>query len=136
MSKGVAMKHALLMILTFVALQGGVARAATQESFGFVAQPDQCIALHQGQVCYQELTFTWTTPTGGEYCLYQLDQQDALICWNGNEQNSFHMDFASSTSLTYQIRTRGQTEVLSQVTVEVAWVYRATRKSFTRWRLF
>lgn len=112
------------------------AAAAAPEPAGFSAQPDRCIALHQGQVCYQQVTFNWNTPSSGEYCLFQLELPEALTCWNGNQQTSQRIDFASSSSLVYQIRGRGQNEVVSQVTVEVAWVYRSSRKSFSRWRLF
>ena len=130
------MKPGLSVIAAFAFSLAFGAKAATPEQFGFTAQPDLCIALHQGQVCYQQVTFTWNTPAMGEYCLYQLEQPEALTCWNGNQQSSYDIDFASSSSLTYQIRVQGQEAVLSQVVVEVSWVYRATRKSFTRWRLF
>jgi hypothetical protein len=110
-------------------------RAANAEA-GFTVQPDKCIALHQGQVCYQDLEFNWQTPTGSEYCLYEMPKPEAVICWTGDQQRSHNLEFASATSTLYQIRVMGSDVLISEVTVEVAWVYRANRKSFSRWRLF
>jgi hypothetical protein len=112
------------------------AHAADGERLGFTAQPDRCIALHQGQVCYQQVEFRWNTPANGDYCLYQLGLPAALTCWSGNRLSSYTLDFASSSSVVYELRPRDQEQALSRVTVEVAWVYRTTRKSFSRWRLF
>ena len=109
---------------------------AADAEAGFTVQPDKCIALHQGQVCYQDIEFNWQTPAGMDYCLYEVPQTEAVVCWTGNELAAHTMEFASVSSTRYQIRIIGQPEVISEVTVEVAWVYRANRKSFSRWRLF
>jgi hypothetical protein len=135
--KGSSVAYRILIVvitLLLVPLAPAV-RAATAET-GFTVQPDKCIALHQGQVCYQDLEFNWQTPASGEYCLYEVPQREAVVCWSGAQQRSHNLEFASATSTLYQIRTMGSEDVLSQVTVEVAWVYRANRKSFSRWRLF
>lgn len=122
----------MILLLASLAPQTRGADAAA----GFTVQPDKCIALHQGQVCYQDLKFSWRTPAGAEYCLYEVSQTTAVICWTGNELASHTMEFASASSTVYEIRVRNSNTVISAVTVEVAWVYRANRKSFTRWRLF
>jgi hypothetical protein len=127
------------VLITFLALLlapfAPDAGAANAEA-GFTVQPDKCIALHQGQVCYQDLEFNWQTPAGAEYCLYEVSQPQAVVCWTGEQLRSHNFEFASAASTLYQIRMMGSDVVLSEVTVEVAWVYRANRKSFTRWRLF
>jgi hypothetical protein len=128
------MTRLLLLALTCLGLLSFEARAA--DAVGFTAQPDRCIALHQGQVCYQRVEFRWNTPADGDYCLHQLGLPDAVTCWSGGGLASYNMDFASSESLVYELRARDQRQLLAQVTVEVAWVYRSTRKSFSRWRLF
>jgi hypothetical protein len=127
------------ILCAFVVVLMAFASAVTQAAeadMGFTVQPDKCIALHQGQVCYQDLEFNWQTPMGAEYCLYEVPKPEAVVCWTGDQQRSHNLEFASATSTLFQIRMMGSDVVISEVTVEVAWVYRASRKSFSRWRLF
>jgi hypothetical protein len=132
---GVALRIFLTFIAILLAPLVPKVWAANAEA-GFTVQPDKCIALHQGQVCYQDLEFNWQTPGGTEYCLYEIPKPEAVVCWIGEQLVSHKLEFASATSTLFQIRTRGSDVLLSEVTVEVAWVYRANRKSFSRWRLF
>jgi hypothetical protein len=131
----VAYRILIALITIFLAPLAPEVRAANAQA-GFIVQPDKCIALHQGQVCYQDLQFNWQTPAGAEYCLYEIPRPEAVVCWTGDQLRSHNLEFASATTTLYQIRTMGSSDVLSEVTVEVAWVYRANRKSFSRWRLF
>ncbi|MGP1609755.1 MAG: DUF3019 domain-containing protein [Burkholderiales bacterium] len=110
-------------------------RAAEQVA-AFTVQPDRCIALNRGQVCYQSLNFQWQTAAGARYCLHQDDATVALTCWTGAESSTYALEFASDRNVTYRIRREGQAEVLAEVVVEVAWVYQSNRQSFSRWRLF
>lgn len=112
------------------------ATAAEQPVAAFTAQPQRCIALNRGQMCYQRLTFMWRTAPGARYCLHQDELGDALACWTGEEQTSLALEFSSDRNVIYRIRREGQAEVLAEVMVEVAWVYQSNRKSFSRWRLF
>ncbi len=135
--KGSSVAHRILVAfitILLAPLAPGV-RAANGDA-GFTVQPDKCIALHQGQVCYQDLEFNWQTPAGAEYCLYEVPKLEAVVCWDGDQMRSHNLEFASAANTLYQIRTMGSDVVISEVAVEVAWVYRANRKSFSRWRLF
>ncbi len=110
--------------------------SADDQPIEFDVKPNRCIALHQGQTCYQKLTFHWQTPASGEYCLFQNSKAEPVTCWAGREKKSFIQAFESDSSIIYQIRIKDQTGNLSTVTVKVAWVYRSSRKSASGWRLF
>jgi hypothetical protein len=131
----VAFRIQIALITLFFTPLAPEARAANAD-IGFTVQPDKCIALHQGQVCYQDLEFNWQTAAGAEYCLYEIPRPEAVICWTGDQLQSHNLEFASAVSTLYQIRTMSGDALISEVIVEVAWVYRANRKSFSRWRLF
>jgi hypothetical protein len=129
-------ENLLLLILAMSLLfASGDARAAEQVA-AFTVQPDRCIALNRGQLCYQSLNFQWQTAAGARYCLHQEDNSVAITCWNGVESSTYELEFASDRNVTYHIRREGQVEVLAEVVVEVAWVYQSNRQSFSRWRLF
>ena len=123
------------LFLLLAILQSTSVHPAEQVT-GFTVKPDRCIALNQGQLCYQHLDLEWQTEDGEQYCLYQQNLAEPVVCWSGREKSSYQLEFVSDTNIIYQIRVEGQRDVLSQVEVEVAWVYRSTRKSFSRWRLF
>jgi len=99
-------------------------------------KPDRCIALYQGQVCYQTVTFHWQTPEYGEYCLFIQNQANPLLCWMGDQRNTYAQEFKSKQSVVYEIRTKGSKEILFETKVKVAWVYKSNRKSNSGWRLF
>lgn len=99
-------------------------------------KPNRCIALHQGQMCYQKLDIHWRTPALGEFCLYATNTQTPLICWEGNSLQNTSQTFKSDASVIYQIRPIDSKEVLSEQKVKVAWVYKTSRKSASGWRLF
>jgi hypothetical protein len=130
------MRESLLLLLTTSLLcAAGGARAAEQVD-AFTVQPERCIALNQGQMCYQKLIFRWQTAAGARYCLHQDTVAAPLVCWAGTDVNSHELEFESERNIIFSIRAEGQTSVLAQVEVEVAWVYQSNRQSFSRWRLF
>ncbi|MGI9295451.1 MAG: DUF3019 domain-containing protein [Pseudomonadales bacterium] len=122
------------LCITLVVISTHVRADNQQIEFG--VKPNRCIALHQGQTCYQKLKFHWQTPASGEYCLFQTSEAEPLVCWKGKEKASFMHEFKSDSSIIYQIRIKNQTKSLSSVKVKVAWVYRSSRKSASGWRLF
>jgi hypothetical protein len=125
---------ALLLMTAMLCASGGA--QAAEEVAAFTVQPERCIALNRGQVCYQKLTFQWQAAAGARYCLYQDAVAAPLVCWNGNERNSHEVEFESDRNIMYGIRLEGQSDNLAQVEVEVAWVYQSNRNGFSRWRLF
>lgn len=109
---------------------------AAEHVAAFTAQPERCIALNRGQVCYQKLRFKWQTAAGARYCLHRDTVSAPLVCWDGGERSGYELEFASDRNVVYGIRREGEPDNLAQVAVEVAWVYQSNRKGFSRWRLF
>ena len=126
----------LLLLLTTLLLCLAHGAFSAEQVAAFTVQPERCIALNRGQLCYQQLTFQWQTAAGARYCLHQDAVAAPLICWNGNERSSHELEFESDSNIIYAIRREGQAENLTQVEVEVAWVYQSNRNGFSRWRLF
>jgi len=122
----------LLGIFTLVSSSA----SAEGELIALDVKPNRCIALHQGQICYQTLRFQWLTPAIGEYCLYQQAVSEPLLCWSGKKITTVAYEFESDRSLAYQIRRKGEENVLAQAQVKIAWVYKKGRKSASGWRLF
>lgn len=99
-------------------------------------KPQRCISLHQGQVCYQKLTFSWRTPATGEFCLHDTQAGVVLTCWRGDEQTQHEYEFESRESADFAISYKGRDEALVKVKVQVASVYKSPERSNSRWRLF
>lgn len=109
---------------------------AEQNAVQLTVKPSRCISLHQGQVCYQQVTFSWQTPPGGHFCLYVEHSQDALTCWRGADKTGYDHEFEARESTHFEIRSKGQGRVLGRVKVQVASVYKTSTRSHSRWRLF
>lgn len=99
-------------------------------------KPDRCIGLQQGQVCFETLTFTWTTPGTGEYCLFDERQANPLVCWVGDSEQVFTQKFESNINVNYEIRLKNNQNPLAQALVKVSWIYKSNTSSTSRWRLF
>lgn len=128
--------HRMLTLVVPVLLFAPARALPAEPVVGFTARPDRCIALNQGQVCYQTVTFIWQTLEGANYCLYRQMLPEPLVCWSGNRMSTYTLEFVSDSNVVYAIRNEGEATILSEVEVEVAWVYTSNRKSFSRWRLF
>lgn len=109
---------------------------ASQADIALQVSPERCISLHPGQVCYQQLTFSWKTPNDGEYCLYEQNLDTPLVCWVGNSQTQYRYEFEAAQTMQYSLKQKHQQQQLASVKVQVASVYRAPKKSTSNWRLF
>jgi hypothetical protein len=97
--------------------------------------PLRCVALHQGQVCYQEATLMWSSASAGDYCVYVNADDQPLQCWRAQTQGSLTYEFASAESQIFQLKN-AQQQVVAEASIEVAWVYKSNTRRKTHWRLF
>ena len=99
-------------------------------------KPNRCVALHQGQVCYQDVQLLWSAPRVGHYCLHQQNVAQPLHCWQSVSAGEFRYEFASDASVQLQLVDAQTKAVVAQTGLEVAWVYKANTRRQTHWRLF
>jgi hypothetical protein len=99
-------------------------------------EPQRCVALHQGQVCYQSASLVWHAPKAGHYCLYISNTSDSLQCWKNQQTGSFIHDFQSPHALTFRLRNMLTQQDLVQAQLNVAWVYANKKRQRSSWRLF
>lgn len=97
--------------------------------------PVRCVALHQGQTCYQRVQISWSSAQAGDYCIYVDTQAQPLQCWQAQIQGSYSYEFASIQSQQVQLKN-AQQQLLAEATMEVAWVYKSNTRRKTHWRLF
>ncbi|WP_052417472.1 DUF3019 domain-containing protein [Cellvibrio mixtus] len=125
----------LLPIATSVFAADEAATSAVPEPASLLLTPSRCVALHQGQVCYQRVQISWSSFAAGNYCVYQEATPQPLHCWQEQTQGTFVYEFASDSSLLLQLKN-AQQQVVAESTMEVAWVYKANTRRKTHWRLF
>lgn len=100
------------------------------------AKPNRCVALHQGQVCYQNVQLIWHAGQTGHYCIYQQLAEAPLHCWQDAAAGEYFYAFASEVPVQLQlVNTRTKTPV-AEITIEVAWVYKSSSRRKTHWRIF
>jgi len=98
--------------------------------------PQRCVALHQGQICYQSASLVWRAPEKGHYCLYISNTPASLQCWKNEKTGSFIHDFQSPNTLTFRLRNMKTQQDLVQTQLNVAWVYGNKKRQRSSWRLF
>lgn len=100
------------------------------------ARPVTCIALHKEQICFQEVTLSWSTLEQGDYCLYVDERKRPLTCWFHNSLRNYTHNYQSADSMRYELREGSSDDVMAEVIVNTSWVYRTGRRSSSGWRLF
>jgi len=98
--------------------------------------PPRCVALHQGQICYQSAQLAWQAPQAGRFCLFISNDAQALKCWEQKNTGNFTFDFQSPHTLTFRLRNMHTHQDLVQTQLSVAWVYGKEKRRRTSWRLF
>ena len=101
-----------------------------------VVTPIRCVALRQGQICYQEVTFRWHQAEVADYCLVELSTLDNIKCWSQVKAGEISFDFQSDRSLTYGIRKIDEQNNLSSVNITVSWVFKSSKRPKSSWKLF
>lgn len=130
-----SMRKGLLLFLLLEIASGGVfADPPNQVQLG--VKPNRCIALHQGQFCYQSLTFSWWTALPHRHCLYLESEPEPMACWEARKLSRYQYEFKSTEDQWFILRDETEQRVLARIKVDVAWVYKRSKKVSTGWRLF
>lgn len=109
----------------------------TQADDGFLQiKPNRCIALHEGQVCYQTLKINWKADVEDVYCLYQQDNKAPLICWENQSAGKGVYEFEGSATSKFFLLRKRDAKPVAEFTLEVAWVYDAKSHRESHWRIF
>ena len=105
--------------------------------------PSRCVALHQGQVCYQTVKLHWKTPLVGNYCVYQSPkdqspstQDQPLNCWRNAAEGVFIFEFAGDSSTSIGLINGDDNTLVLEAIFEVAWVYKSNSRRKSHWRIF
>lgn len=98
--------------------------------------PLRCVALRQGQICYQGVTFRWHQPEVGNYCLVELSSSDNIKCWSNVKTGEVEFDFQSDKSLSYGIQQVDEPTNLSTARITVSWVFKSSKRPKASWKLF
>lgn len=120
-------------------LSGGAVFAgdiAVPQMVQLLPKPNRCVALHQGQVCYQNIVLSWHADHASEYCLYQQQAEQPLHCWQAVSSGQYLYAFASDSSVQLTLMDTQTKAVVAETVVDVAWVYKANTRRQTHWRLF
>ncbi len=98
--------------------------------------PKPCVALRKGQKCYLEVTFSWQHPYVNDYCLVNSTTNKTMKCWQKKASGEFSFDFQSTQSNNFALRKQASSTDIARATIPVAWVYKASKRAKSTWRLF
>ena len=104
------------------------------EELEFKTKPNRCVALRQGQVCYQKIKFQWKNIQPGNYCLHKKDEPSPLICWQDASIDEYVYAFSATESQEFELKK--DANVVAAAKITVSWVYKTSKRVSTGWRLF
>ena len=107
-----------------------------QTKYSLIIEPDQCVAMRQGQLCYVDVKINWRAEHLGNYCLFSSLQPNALRCWANVKSGKFQRDMSADENILFSLRKQENKDDLIIKEIEMAWVYdKNTRKNIS-WRMF
>jgi hypothetical protein len=99
-------------------------------------KPARCIALHEGQTCYQTLKIEWQAEVVDSYCLFQQDAKAPLFCWDNLSLGRITYEFEGEHSSKFFLVRKRDNKTIAEFSVEVAWVYDSRSRRDSHWRIF
>jgi hypothetical protein len=126
----------ILILLALTWANYSRAEQTNQSSIGLFVSPQRCVALRQGQTCYQEVTFSWRLAQKENVCLINLLNKQVLKCWQNTAQGKFDLDFQSTQSTDFVLRAEKQDIDLSKTHITVSWVFKSSKRPKSSWKLF
>ncbi|ATC96878.1 DUF3019 domain-containing protein [Pseudoalteromonas tunicata] len=129
--------HVMMVLLCLLPLVSTHTQANMAEKVSNLhVTPNRCVALRQGQTCFQDITFKWQQAEVANYCLIELSTSQPLKCWQHATRGEYSIDFKSEKSLTYVLRKDKESTNLASSTVTVSWVYKSSKRPKSSWKLF
>lgn len=98
--------------------------------------PQQCVALTQGQQCYIDVELTWQAATKGDYCLYSSLQVQPVYCWLEKTQGVYSQEFSSNTNIEFTLKEKDSSDILASNQIEMAWIHKKKGQPRMWWRIF
>jgi len=106
--------------------------ATPANSDAFSAEPNQCVALYQGEFCQLRIRLHWQVSS--QVCLYVGQEIAPLACWASSVQQG---DITLRLQESMVIRLRDTEEnVIGEQLLNYAWVHSKANTRRARWRLF
>lgn len=99
-------------------------------------RPTQCVVLEQGQKCHANVRVEWKVGRPSSVCLHNSLVQKPLKCWEDAIDGIYQEKVIARSSVYYFLKPAGADEVLAEAELNVAWVYRESRRPTRQWRLF
>jgi hypothetical protein len=106
------------------------------ETVQLKVKPTRCIALHEGQTCYQTLKMMWSTSVADSYCFLEKNRPSPSICWDNVAAGKGTFEFSGIMSSEFLLIRKRDSKIMAEVNVEVAWVYDAKSHRKSHWRIF
>lgn len=128
--------HRFNILLALTLFGAPIAAISQNDAVAFTVSPQQCIALHKGQTCYQDVLFYWQMPDNDEYCLVLAEQEQPLTCRNGKGVHQYQYRFEGNSTTTFSLIRNDDVLPIAQTKVVVTWIYKAPKQSQSGWRLF
>lgn len=99
-------------------------------------EPNQCVAVRRGSTCYQNVQINWQASRSDSYCLYQMGNEQPLKCWANSNSGNFKYELVTKEGVSYTIRYPSSEQALAIERLDVAWVYKRTKRTQSTWRMF
>ncbi|TQF68126.1 DUF3019 domain-containing protein [Pseudoalteromonas luteoviolacea] len=99
----------------------------------FTLQPDQCVALEQGQSCFIDIKVKWQTKTKGDYCLF-VDEVKTQ-CWQAAKIGLWENELEMKTDVAFSLKD-SKHQMIYSGKVQYAWIYKKRKNKAVRWRMF
>lgn len=82
--------------------------------------PHLCLRYAKTDTCKINVQLTWTSNTGGDFCLYSSDKEAPLECWNNQTSGSITERKLVKDDVRFWVSRKGSRIILAHSDLKIA----------------
>jgi hypothetical protein len=126
----------LLMLSTSIGFPSVSFAQEVHGNYFLTVEPEQCVAMRQGQICYVDVKINWRAAERGNYCLFSSLQSKAIQCWSNVNTGKLQQEMSADKNIVFSLKKQGRPNDLITKELEMAWVYKKNTRKNVSWRMF
>ena len=75
-----------------------------ENGFQFTIKPQLCVLNEGEEICRDQLRVSWQSSIALSPCLYRLDQDESIFCWEKVTRGDYRFNFVASQTTEFELR--------------------------------
>lgn len=105
---------------------------SSNSAIQFSIKPQLCVLNEGEEICRDQLLVSWQSAVALSPCLYRLDQEQSLHCWEQTTAGEYEFKFTTRHTTDFELRAQQSKQLISSQRFQVLFSekkYRRVRRN-------